>query len=188
MIRRAAASLVLMTIALVPSAWGRDVSFADLDGLAIEAEIVRDQLVRREGSQFLTENTVTWKVVAGPGGAIEYTTFQASRTARRDHTSRPRTSSSVLGTPRETQTQGGGMAVWEFKEGTLTFMRTFKEGAYRADFAIARGADGLTCTITDTFLREEGRGGLVMESVIDGSEVTILRSTAVSSSCRVAKP
>jgi hypothetical protein len=169
-------------------AWGQAVTFADLDGLVIETTIIRDQTVRRERSQFLTENTVTWKIVIGPGNAIENTTAQASHTARGDHKSRPRTNSYVLGTTRDEASQGGGSAVWEFKDGTLTYMRTFSQGAYRADVSFSRGATGLTCTVTDAFLRENRDGAIVMESPIDGSVVTVIRSNPVSSDCRVLKP
>jgi hypothetical protein len=168
-------------------AWSQAVTFADLDGFVIEANIIRDQVVRREGSQFLTENNVRWRVVIGPGDAIENTASQTSHTVRGEHKSRPRTNAYVLGVEREEPSQGGGIAVWEFNDGTLTYMRTFSQGAYRADFAIARDAAGLTCTVTDSFGREDGRGALVMESVIDGSEVTIIRTQPVSSNCRVVK-
>ena len=184
----ARACLAAATTALATSAWGQGVTFAELDGLVIEANIVRDQIVRREGSQFLTENDVRWKVVIGPGDAIENTMSQTSHTARGEHKSRPRTVSYVLGKEHQEWSQGGGTAAWEFNAGTLTYMRTFSEGAYRADVAFSRGPAGLTCSITDTFGREGGHGALVMQSVIDGSEVTILSSRLVSSNCRVAKP
>jgi hypothetical protein len=179
------ACLAAVATALATGAWGQAVTFADLDGLAIETSIVRDQVVRREGSQFLTENDVRWQLVIGPGDAIENTQSQTSHTARGDHKSRPRTVSYVLGKEHEEWSQGGGTAVWEFKNGTLTYMRTFKQGAYRADVVFSRGADGLTCTVTDSFAREGGQGALVMQSLIDGSEVTIISTNLVSSSCRV---
>jgi hypothetical protein len=178
---------LVIGLAAVP-AWAQAVTFAELEGLTIEANIVRDQVVRREGSQFLTENDVRWKVVIGPGGAIENTLSQTSHTARGEHKSRPRTVSYVLGKEHQEWSQGGGTAVWEFTDGTLTYMRTFSQGAYRADVAVSRGPAGLICSITDSFGREDGRGALVMQSVIDGSEVTILSSHLVSSTCRVIKP
>jgi hypothetical protein len=106
------------------------VTFADLEGFTIEANIVRDQVVRREGSQFLTENDVKWRLVIGPGDAIENTVSQTSHTARGEHKSRPRTGSYVLGVARDEWSQGGGTAVWEFNDGTLTYTRTFTQGAY----------------------------------------------------------
>jgi hypothetical protein len=183
----ALASLAAMATMTATPARGQGVTFADLDGLVIEADIVRDQVVRREGWEFLTENTVRWKVVIGPGDAIENTVSQTSQTARGDHKSRPMTNSYILGTARELKTQGGGTGAWEFADGTLSFMRTFRQGAYRASFAFSRGAGGLTCTVTDSFGREGGRGAIVMESVIDGSEVTIIRSKLLSTNCRVVK-
>ena len=164
------------------------VTFADLNGLTIEATIVRDQVVRREGWKFTTENTVHWKVVIGPGDAIENTVSQTSVTSRGDHKAKPVTNAYVLGTEQELKSQGGGTGLWEFADGTLTYMRTFRQGAYRASVAFARGADGLTCTFTDTLAREGARGDIVMESMIDGSEVTVLRSKLLSTNCRVVKP
>ena len=186
---RAAAPALLAAIATMAAApaRGQDVTFSDLDGLVIEADIVRDQVVRREGWEFVTENTVRWKVVIGPGDAIENTVSQTSQTSRGDHKSRPMTNSYILGAAREVKTQGGGTGAWEFADGTLSFTRTFKQGGYRASFAFARGAGGLTCTVSDTFGREDGRGAIVMESVIDGSEVTIIRSKLLSTNCRVVK-
>jgi hypothetical protein len=67
-------------------------------------------------------------------------------------------------------------------------VRTYKQGAYRGNFALARGADGLTCTVTESFGREGSRGAIVMESAVDGKLFAVISSKQVSSTCRVAKP
>src|SRR5262245_61756226 len=185
---RCATACWLLPISLTAtSAWGQgQVTFADLDGHAVEADVVREQVVRRRDSRFHTENTVRWKLVIG-GNAIVSTVSQTSLTPRGKQVGPPIGNSYVLGTPPDVRAQGSGTGLWEFNDGTLMFMRTYQQGAYRISFAFARGPSGLTCTVADVLGREGAGGDIVMQSLIDDSIVTILSSKLVTTSCRVMK-
>jgi hypothetical protein len=76
--------------------------------------------------------------------------------------------------------------MWKFADNTLTFVRTFRSGAYRMRFAIARNPAGLTCAATGAFARENGDGTIRMESA-SGREVTLVGANPVSSSCKIVR-
>jgi hypothetical protein len=69
----------------------------------------------------------------------------------------------------------------------LTFLRTFKEGAFKRTIAFNRSNDGLSCIANEAYAREEGVGDLTMNSAIDDTPVIIVIFKQISSTCRVVK-
>lgn len=178
---------VAMTLVSLP-AWGQTVTFADLDGLAIEANVVREQVLRRDGPQFPIRAYVDWKIVIGPKDTVQFT-YDTTVETPVGRQKNPRLSGSpALGQMRQTGALGGGQSRWQFEDGTLQFMRTFQRGAFKTDFAFSRSAEGFACTVNEVFAREGGTGIIVWLSPIDGKATTLVSGKQASSTCRVSKP
>jgi hypothetical protein len=173
-------------LSLTP-AWGQAVTFADLEGLVIEAEIVREQVNRRDGRTFPVRVQQTWTVAIGGEGTIKSTVQAEARGPRRTRETEPLSASHKLDQPREVMSQGGGEAVWTFADGVLTYIRTYPSGARRLGFSFARGPDGLTCTASFAFARENGTGAIRLDSRFSGRDTTIVSAKQLSSKCRVAR-
>ncbi|MET0631483.1 MAG: hypothetical protein ABWY47_17655 [Xanthobacteraceae bacterium] len=182
--RTVAPALLLLTISA--PAWGQAVTFAELDGSLIEAHIVRQQVIRREAKEFPVRIENNLQLVIGPGDKIQQTVTATSHTPRGIKRGETRTSLHTLERPREVRSQGGGNALYVFLDGTLTFLRTYKGGAYRRAFAFGRGKEGLTCAVTEAFAREDGVGAISLDSFVDGVPTIVVSSKPLSSSCRIA--
>jgi hypothetical protein len=179
-------SPALAFIVLATPARGQDaVTFADLDGAAVEAKLVMHQVIRREGRQFPVRLHNHVRLSIGPEDKIEVVITPISDTPRGRRYGPSRKGTHKLEQPRSSQTLGGGHGVFVFMDGTLTWLRTFRGGAFKRTFAFARGAEGLTCTATDSFARESGRGRVFLDSSIDGRPVEVVSARQVASTCRV---
>jgi hypothetical protein len=163
------------------------VTFVELAGSVIEAKLVRDQVVRREGRTFPVRSQDDVKLVIGADNRIEQSVTVTSDTPRGQRKGPTRTGVYTLGEQRAIGTLGGGNGILTFEDGVLTFIRTFKEGAVKRTFAFSRSPDGLSCTANQTFAREGGVGDLHMNSAIDDTPVIIVSFKQISSTCRVLK-
>ena len=185
--RAAARTLLALAIGVAATpAWSEAVTFADLDGLAVEAHIVREQTNQRDGRTFPVKVETDWALAIGPEQAITVTartTAHARRKTRRDG---PHTGVFRLDQPRPLGSEGDDGAL-TFADGTLTFIRTYRSGARRLTIRFARTDGGLTCTADFAFARESGSGPVRRESRHTGREVAILAARQVSSTCRVVK-
>jgi hypothetical protein len=163
------------------------VTFAELTGSVIEASVVRDQVVRREGKTFPVRMQNDVKFVIGPADRVQQSVTPISETHRSRRIGATVTAPFQLEQSRSLAGRGGGEGVVTFTDGVLTFLRTFKKGAFKRTIALSRGPDGLTCTAGETFAREEGVGNIVLNSGFDDTPVTIISYKQISSTCRVLK-
>jgi hypothetical protein len=182
--RTVAPALLLLTISA--PAWCQAVTFAELDGSLIEAHIVRQQVIRREAKEFPVRIENNLQLVIGPGDKIQQTVTATSHTPRGTKPGETRTSLHTLERPREVRSLGGGNALYVFLDGTLTFLRTYKGGAFKRMIAFARDKEELTCTVSETFAREDGVGTIYLDSFVDGVSVIVVSYKQLSSRCRVA--
>jgi adenine deaminase len=100
--------LALVLGLVVTSAGADHVAFTDLEGHVINATIVRNQVVRREGRQASIQVNQQWKIVIGPGESIETTVASTVQTPRGQRKSKPRTGTLILGETQPIRSQGGG--------------------------------------------------------------------------------
>ena len=163
------------------------VTFDQLEGFIIEANIVRDQLTQRDGRQVPQQAHTNWRVVIGPGLSIQSTVNATFHNPHGQSKADPLTGSFILDQSRHVGSRGGGQGVWHFEEGTLTFTRTFEQGAFRIKFAFSRKDEGLSCQASESFARENGTGPIAMQSAINGQPITMIRAKQISSNCRVFK-
>jgi hypothetical protein len=177
----------LFLVVLSSPAPAQPVTLSDLEGLTIEADVHREQNVRRQGRAASVRVHQSWRFSIGPDKVVENTINTTMRTPHGTQTEEPAFNKFTLEQPKKIWSRGGGEAVWKFADETLTFVRTFPSGAYRIAFAFARTPSGLTCTVTDAFAREGGKGEIKMQSAFGGGEVTIISARQLPSTCKVGK-
>ena len=176
---------VLLLAALAVPASGQTVAWSELEGLTVLAETTRHQVVQRQQTLQLRVHDVM-TVSIEPGNIINFlnnTTVHGPRGANKHE---PAAATFTLDVTRPVARSGGGDALWRFSDGTLTFMRTFPSGARRMTFAFARGPNGLTCTASFAFAREDGSGP-IRTVTPKGQPQTILSATQLSSQCKVVE-
>jgi hypothetical protein len=186
---RAVSAIVFAIVclgALSPRASAEAVTLSDLEGIAVEADVHREQTVRRKDGTASMRIHQNWKFSV-TDETVEHTIQNTTHGPRGTRKAEPNSGTFMLGESREVASRGGGEAVWTFADGTLTFVRTFPSGAYRANFAFSHGPSGLTCSVTAGFAREDGKGEIRLQSPFGGGEVTILSSKQLPSTCKVSK-
>jgi hypothetical protein len=163
----------------------QDLTLDDLHGIEVNMKIVRQQIQRRDGPEYPVKIDIDWTIIIQPEGMIRQTIVSIAHTPR--GTQKPITlaTSFVLDKPQQVGSFGDGHGVWQFKEGTLTFVRTFPVGAYRNNIAFTRDADGLKCVSTEAFARENGK--ITLNSMVDGARINIISSKQISSRCSVKR-
>jgi hypothetical protein len=174
--------------ALPQVADAQGVTFADLQGAVVSASVTYMQSRRSERGEFTGEVRQEWRLRLGPGDAIQYTSTITSVGRRGSRSSAPNTGTARLNRPGNASSHGGGHGLWVFMDGTLTFLRTYREdGAYKRSISFRRGAGGFTCNIRTAFARENGRGAVRLASPVSGARIEVLSSKQIASSCRVSK-
>ena len=175
----------LMLLGPAP-AFAQGVTFADLEGAVVEARVVNDQLIRRDGHEFTVQFTQVSRMVFKPGGLIEWSVAPTSLTPKGLKPGARRQGTSPLGKPGQTESLGGGEGIWLFEEGVLTNLRTYsKSGGYKRTFAFVRKGEEMNCTAREVFMREEGAGPITLRSAIDNTPMQVLSFKPVTSSCKV---
>lgn len=179
--------LTLGTVALSASASAQPVTFADLNGAAIEESVLYNQVSVTNGQTSSYQSKVDRKISIGPGDRIDDTEIDTRIDSAGTHVGRPRTGSWTIGVPREVHRLGGGHKIWTFSNGTLTLLRAFLVGGYATHISFRRGAAGLTCSVNAPHIHEVGAPGLLTIEDDRGREVQVVSSKQVSSSCQVTK-
>jgi hypothetical protein len=166
---------------------GPALTIADLEGAKIRIKLVNEQLIQREGvgPQFPVTGESDWNITVEPGAKIGWSFQPTAHTPRGTRVGQKIATTATLDTPWNTP---NGEATWQFTEGTLLFVRSFKNGgAYRMSIAFKQDGQNLTCSATNVFARERGKNSLTTNSAIDGAPITIFSWKTVSSSCDVTR-
>ena len=177
----------LLLVALSVRAFAEPVTFADLAGLSVEADVHRIQDIRRDGRSASIKGHQNWKISINADKTIDVTVNTTFVGPQGKRTAPPNTGRFTLDESQEMRSRGGGQGAWNFADGTLSFIRTFPSGAYRAHFEFARSETGITCSVTEAFAREGGTRNITVESPF-GGQVTIINSKQMSSVCRTKSP
>ena len=180
-------TVAVALVALSAPASAQEVTFSDLEGHIVEADIHREQSGRRQGQTKSARFHQNWKFSFNADKSIELTIAATRHGPDGASATKPTSRTFTLDEQRNVPGLGGGEGVWTFADGTLIYIRTLLSGAYRASFAFARGSAGLTCTVTEAWGREDGRGEIKIQSPYDGREVTIVSTKQLPSSCKVTR-
>ena len=163
----------------------RTITIGDLEGVKIHTKLVTEMLAQREGGQQGPVTTeADWNITVEPGAKISWSYKPTAHTRRGTRAGQQIASTSTLDEPWHTP---NGEAIWQFTEGKLIFVRSYKGGAVRIIIAFKQDGPKLTCTASSVFARDQGKNSLVMNSPIDGAPVTIFSWKPVSSSCDVTR-
>ena len=157
----------------------------DLDGSTIVAEVTREQRGRRENREFKTTYQQEWTLVMGPGNFFQVTFTPTSLTPSGKRKGKTNKSTIRLDDQYTIRSAGGGEATWMFRDGVLSFLRTYRVGAGRMTIEFTRGVTGLQCTANYVFAYEDGKPYIVLDSTINGEPTIIVGDRKVSSHCRV---
>jgi hypothetical protein len=169
---------------LTPPAPGNQaVTLADLEGVNIHAKLLTEMLAQRNGRQGQVTQDADWQISVLPDQRIKFSFRATVHSPRGTRSSQPRGATVKLDQPWQTD---NGEAVWQFKDGDLTFVRSHQTGAVRTIVSLKQDAQKLSCATSMVFAKEQGKNGLVLTSPIDGAPVTIFNWKSVSSSCEVA--
>lgn len=158
------------------------VTLADLEGASIHTKLVTEMLAQRNGRQGQVTQEADWQINVLPEQSIKFSFRATAHTPRGTKSSPTRGTTVKLDQPWSTD---NGEAVWQFKDGDLTFVRSHQTGAVRTIVSLKRDGQNLKCATSMVFAKEQGKTGLVLTSPIDGQPVTILTWKSVSSSCEV---
>jgi len=176
--------IVMLAVTSFVPALAQSITITDLDGWLIEATVTREQVHRTKNRDSTITVDQTWSLELGPG-------LQIKSTSRPQVRGRPQAPAGTgifrLNEAREVGDRGGGMARWTLEEGTLTFTRTYVQGAFRAQFALTRKDRGFDCSAKSFFAREGGTGDVTFWSPVAGTMTTVLSWRHVSDTCRVSK-
>jgi hypothetical protein len=182
--------LLFLPILMTTPALSQEVTFTELNGATVESRIVRAQTEEDwRGNRYSGKLQSDVKFIIGPGDLLQGT--QTITWHRPDGSTAPSivlSGSGRLGKPKANREAGGGYSVSVFMNGTFTYLRTFKKGAFKATFKFARFQKGFACTATEKHLREKGAERISLNSVRDGRPLVIVNSRMISSSCRVTRP
>jgi hypothetical protein len=108
----------------------KPVTFAELEGSIVDAKIVRQQVVRRADSTFPVRVQSISKITIRADDWFDVTWYSINDTPRGVRQGKTLSGSYTLNRPAEVNPAnlGGGHGVWKFSDGTLTMLRTYKEG------------------------------------------------------------
>lgn len=181
--------LVAGWLGLLPAAAGAQaVTQADLEGHVVEARVVMNQQLRREGREFPAQLDQRVRIKFLPGDVVEFKMSSTSTTPRGTRQGPDQNGRVVVGKVADARNMDGGQAVWIFEDATLTSLRTYgAAGGYKRTISFARDGNGLTCAVKASYVREDGVGQIATRSIIDNVPVTILSAKQTSSGCKVVK-
>jgi hypothetical protein len=177
---------ICLSPVVATSARAGSVTLADLDGAVIETSVVYDRTGRwgnRVVSGTLRDDR---KIAVGPGESLQNTIVH-TMSGPSGTSVRQESGSYAINKPRQTQSLGGGEAVWVFENGTLTLLRTYRSGGYKTEIVFTRGATGIVCKVRAPFARENGTGSIEMTSAVNGQSWQVISARQISSSCCVTK-
>ena len=167
-----------------PTKSGQKVTLTDLAGVKIHTKLVTEMMVRRQGRQFPASQEVERQIYMELDGRITFSSLVTAHSPRGTRATPVRGTTVKLDEPWFTE---NGEAVWQFKDGDLTFVRSYEGGALRTIISLKRDGQNLTCAVGTVYARERSKNSIVMNSPIDGVPVTILSWKPISSTCKVAR-
>jgi hypothetical protein len=165
---------------------GQAPSALSLQGVTIHATLVTEMLAQQQGNpQGLATTEDDWNVTVEPGGKISWSYRPTIRTGRGTQRGEKTANTSNLDEAWQT---ANGAAIWQFSDTELSFVRSYPGGAMRFTIAFRQDGPKLTCDASNVFAGERDKNGLILNSPIDDTPVTIFSWKQVSSICDVTSP
>ena len=135
-------------------------SLRQLEGANIHATLVTEMLAQQgSGPQGPATTEDDWNVTVEAGGKISWNYGPTIRTRRSAQKGTKIASTSDLD---QASHAANGDAMWQFSDGALTFLRSYRDGAIRLTIAFRQDGPNLTCTASNVFARERDKNGLIL--------------------------
>jgi hypothetical protein len=182
--------LIFGNIYVAAPAVAETVTLAELQGIRIVFSSVHRERLIRNGEDFYVDLHTSGHVTVGPGETVTSSITSASVRNGRSRPGRTLSGTFILGKPRNSGGGGGGDTVWLFSEGNLTRLRVYSDGeggGQKLNVSFRRTPEGLRCSFSMPFARQDGQGSIRKGSAIDGVPITILEWKPISSSCQMTK-
>jgi hypothetical protein len=177
---------VLFFNANVAPALAADITLQDLDRSQIEITVVTDRQVQLKGPPFSQRVMGNWQInVIGTSVAADFYAVVSGPHGTR--TNPHHRGLFVIGESQTVSAFGGGQGAWTFQDGTLTWVRTFGQGASRLIINFDRGPEGLNCNAIASLARENGTGAIQFK-IEQQSDIKVLSTKTVSANCSVKRP
>jgi hypothetical protein len=175
-------------VALIASrAAAQNVAFEDLRGMVIKSRVVRQLVNVQKGRRDIGEGDSDTTVTIDGAGLITYVWKFNWHNASGNYPSKPVTATDPLNSVAAAEALGGGHRLWTFDNGTLTFIRTYRVGAFKRTYTFTRTPTGLACEATEAQVREVGASWSEFSSAASGTITRTLSERLISSSCTVSK-
>jgi hypothetical protein len=179
------ASFVACVIAISSTVvWAEEVTLSDLEGMMVVSSVMHQQVLRQKGKENSSRLQVDANLFIGSAGEARLMST-LSAYGKRTHRAKPTVQNYKLDQPVQVGTVGGGHALLTFQNGTLTLLRVYKTGAAKREYLFKREAAGVSCTVSESFVREVGARGIVLESPFGLGPTTIINDKQLSSNCKV---
>ena len=160
-------------------------SASQLKGANIHTNLVTElQAAQGSGPEGPVTIEFDWNVSFLSGEKISWT-YRPTTACGGNQRGNASGSTSGLG---ETWQTTDGDAMWQFSDGDLTFVRSYRGGAMRIIMTIRRDGANLTCDAVSEFARDVEQHDLIIDLPIDGTPFTISSWKLVSSHCEVTSP
>lgn len=162
------------------SAVAEPVSFADLQGMALEANWIEDLTYRPEKEKKPRKVTSPRQVTLsfGPDGAIKHQLIRVA--GKHSHTDNRQM------TIEKSQPTGLGFVRWAFEDGKLVYIETLYSGARRLIVSLDRKDGKLTCAISIQVAREGNKPVLTI-SLANKERIELLDVKASGGDCSITK-
>jgi hypothetical protein len=177
--------IVFSSFTVVPPASAQLVGLSDLQGMTINFSSVHRERFIKFGKERTGDMHTLGRVTVGPGDTI---TSTITGTFSSEGGSRPgRSHSGTFTLGKATKNGRQDDIVWIFEAGNLIRLRVHGggSGAQKLTIKFARAGDGLHCSFSMPFARENGTGAIEKGSEIDDVPIEILSWIEVSSNCEV---
>ena len=164
-----------------PPAGAQIANFADLYGLAVEANWVERYKWRYVGqdktSEIPSPRTLTMSI--GKDGAVTHsiTRMAGGSTITSD-------GEGPLGT---VVSRGKFKHSWSFEDGRLIYIETLIEGARRLVVSFKKTGDQWTCSLSANLWREQGKGKVISIHLGDGKPVEMTDISIQKGECKIGK-
>jgi hypothetical protein len=137
-----------------PAPSSQAVTLTDLKGANIHATLVTEMLALRQDKKYPATQSIDWQISIEPDARIRLAFRPTTQTPRGTRTAPARSVTVKLDEPWSTD---NGEAVMQFKDGDLTFMRSYEGGAVKTVISFKQDGQNVTCSASSVWARDQAR-------------------------------
>lgn len=170
------------TCSLAHPSWSQEVTLLDLAGKKIEMGSSETRIARIQSIERNQTATFSTQITVAADGSYKLVSTVRVNDERTGVSNRSFTVSGKFGQPVDFR---DGKQVVLIEDGVLVWLRTLREGGYKARVAFKHTTNGLTCEVTGGYAQEVGVGKTTSGSTKSGNAVEIYNVKKQAPYCRV---